>query len=435
MKLSRYNFLKQYGDSVIFFNAMTCALAIVDENFLRAYEEIKLGQFDESKYDPQLISDMKMSGCLISDETDELKLIEFYRNQAKYDSSSLGLTVAPTLACNFRCKYCFEHHDKGFMSKDIQDALIIFAEEHLQTAKNFFVTWYGGEPLLARNIIWDLSERFLELCGKHNVEYSAYIVTNASLMTDEDLETFNKYKIAGAQLTIDGPKEIHDRRRISVNGRSTFDTLIQNANKLLNNDFDVVIRVNVDKENIDHVPELLRILRERIERYDKIKIDFGQVTAFTEVCRSIESSCYDSEQYADVMLPLYDKVIALGFAMNKMNVYPSVRFNYCCADYINSFVIDMDGCIYKCWNHVGIPEARCGRVNELSTEPSSNFLKWIQNDPLSNRKCRDCKMLPICMGGCPDLTRKSNHPACDTIKFNLDKVVNFYYEKLRGDVS
>ncbi len=45
-----------------------------------------------------------------------------------------------------------------------------------------------------------------------------------------------KYKIRGAQVTIDGPKDVHDSRRISCNGKSTFDLLINNVNKLLNND-------------------------------------------------------------------------------------------------------------------------------------------------------------------------------------------------------
>lgn len=63
MKLSRYNFLKQYEDATIFFNGVTCALAVVDENFLRVVEDIKNNSYDEKKYRADLISDMKNSGC------------------------------------------------------------------------------------------------------------------------------------------------------------------------------------------------------------------------------------------------------------------------------------------------------------------------------------------------------------------------------------
>lgn len=436
MKLSKYNFLRKYDHTTVFFNSMTCALAIVDENFLRVYNDVEHGTYDESKYDTKLIDDMKLSGCIINDDTDELQLIQFYRNQSKYDTSSLGLTIAPTLACNFRCKYCFENHPLGNMSKEIQSALIEFVKRYTQNAKDLSVTWYGGEPLIARDIVYSLSEKFLELCNLHHIDYSAFIITNGSLLTDSDIEAFKKYHIRGAQITLDGPKEIHDSRRPSCNGESSFDKLITNINNLLNNDLDVIIRVNVDKDNISYCKDLLWTLKTTIDRYDLLKIDFGKVAAFTDICRSIESSCYDAEQYADILLPLYDKVISMGFSMNKMTVYPSVKYNYCCADYVNSFVVDVDGFLYKCWNQVGMPESSCGKVNESSTSVSNNFLSWIQRTPIENKECQQCKMLPICMGGCPDLSRKTGdeRPVCDTIKFNLDKVIEFYYEHLKGDV-
>ena len=147
MKLSKYNFLKQYEDKTIFFNSMTCALAIVDEDFLRVFEDVKSKTYDESKYDLKLINDMRASGCIIDDDVDELQRIEFYRNITKYDLTTFGLTIAPTLDCNFRCKYCFEGHKKGVMSNETQTQLMEFVEERLRSVKDFSVTWYGGEHL------------------------------------------------------------------------------------------------------------------------------------------------------------------------------------------------------------------------------------------------------------------------------------------------
>ena len=107
------------------------------------------------------------------------------------------------------------------------------------------------------------------------------------------------------------------------------------------------------------------MLKDRIDKYSKLKIDFGKVSTFTEVCKSIEKSCFDNEEYADLLLPLTDNIINMGFDVNKMNIYPQVKYNYCCADYINSFVIDVDGFIYKCWNHVGVKEKSCGHISEM----------------------------------------------------------------------
>jgi len=437
MKLSKYNFLRTYDDVNVFFNSATCALAVVDENFLRVLEDIKNNSYDAEKYDSQLIADMKESGCIIEDDADELERLEFFRNLEKYSVTNFGLTIAPTLDCNFRCKYCFETHPKGTMTEQVQADLLKFAEMRLAFAKNFSVTWYGGEPLLAKNIVYNLSEKFLEVCAKSNINYDAFIITNAYLLEDSDIEKFQKYKIQGAQVTIDGPKEIHDSRRKNISGASSFDKLIDSLNVLLKNNFTVICRINIDKENINNVEELLEILREKVERYEDLKIDFGQVSAFTEICKSIESNCYDNEQYAVIMFPLYAKVAEYGFEVNKMTVYPSPRTNYCCADLANSFVVDNYGELYRCWNHVGNFQRSCGNVKDFSAEHlNKNYLSAILWNPLRNEKCRDCKLLPICMGGCSDAMKNSaeGQPVCGTVKYNLEKVLEYYYRELKGEI-
>ena len=315
VKISKYNFLKNYDDVTIFFNSKTCALAVVDENFLKILNDIEVGNYDKTNYDSQLIKDMKFSGCIVEDDIDEVERLEFFRNVSKYDMTSLGLTIAPTLDCNFRCKYCYEKHPKGIMNEETQKKLIEFAEQRLTLAKSLSVTWYGGEPLLAKDVVYNLSEKFIELCQRLGISYDAFMVTNASLMTDEDVENFKKYKINGVQITIDGPKEIHDKRRLHIKNESTFDKLIDRVNVLLNNDLNVIVRINIDKENINRVEELLDSLKARIDKHSKLKIDFGHVTAFTEICKSIESDCYNNEQYADIMLPLYAKVNDYGFTV------------------------------------------------------------------------------------------------------------------------
>ena len=434
MKLSRYNFLRQFDQTTIFFNSLTCAFAVVDENFLRVVDDVKNSSYDEQKYDAQLISDMKASGCLIEDNVDECDRLEFYRNLAKYDMTRFGLTIAPTLDCNFRCKYCFETHPKGVMSAEVQADLIKFVEMRLEAAKGFSVTWYGGEPLMAKNIIYDLSEKFLGMCQQLGIQYEATIITNASLLEDDDIEKFKRYKISGAQITIDGPQEIHDARRRNSKGESTFDKLIDSVNLLLNGGISTVVRINIDKENISRIDELLVTLKERIDNFANMKIDFGQVQAYTEICKSIENDCYGNEQYADIMLPLYTKIERMGFAVNKMNCYPRPRITFCGSDFVNSFVVDNNGEIYRCWNHVGNQKHSCGNVRDFGNDDfNENYLSTIMWNPIRHEKCCKCVYLPICMGGCPDLmaTSEDGQPVCGTVKYNLDKVLEYYYQQLK----
>ena len=182
---------------------------------------------------------------------------------------------------------------------------------------------------------------------------------------------------------------------------------------------------------------MLDVLAERIDRRADLKIDFGQVSPFTDICKSIESDCYNNAQFAEIMLPLYEKVLARGFAVNKMAAYPAPRLNFCCVDYVNSFVVDNRGDIYRCWNHVGNLKYSSGNVNNVSEDFGKNYLSWIQWNPIKHPKCRECVCLPICMGGCHYHMRTSDdrQPVCGSVKYNLDKVLSHYYEQLKGDVA
>ncbi len=71
----------------------------------------------------------------------------------------VGLTICTTMGCNFDCPYCFENHKAGKMSAEVQDDVVALAERMLDAAqrKALSVTWFGGEPLLAPDVIEALS--------------------------------------------------------------------------------------------------------------------------------------------------------------------------------------------------------------------------------------------------------------------------------------
>lgn len=100
------------------------------------------------------------------------------------------------------------------------DAIIDMVEKMVEQKNDISITWYGGEPLIGKHIIYSLSEKFIKICNKYSVNYGAYMVSNGFLVTEEVIEQLKKYKVTGVQLTIDGPPEIHNIRRLkgTVNG-------------------------------------------------------------------------------------------------------------------------------------------------------------------------------------------------------------------------
>ena len=75
------------------------------------------------------------------------------------------------------------------MSKDIQDKIVEYVRRQVSTISQLSVNWYGGEPLLAIDVIESLTEHFLKICKENNITYSSTIITNGYLL---DMETVNR---------------------------------------------------------------------------------------------------------------------------------------------------------------------------------------------------------------------------------------------------
>lgn len=433
MKESRFNVYFQADDGIkLAFNSLSCGLAIVDDSYDLLMKSLPLicdGNVPNELLEVYQLA--KEGNFIVDDQFDELCDLETKRNFQKYNCDNLGLTIAPTLSCNFKCIYCYETSKPGIMTSDVQDKLIDFVKGQADHLRSLSISWYGGEPLLAKQTIYDLSERFIKICSDKGIEYNAFMISNGSLIDDDIIQKMIKYHINGIQITIDGPAEIHNSRRISRSGDGTFDLIIDNINKLLATEqIEVVIRINVDKTNNSEVEKLISIMKERLIN-NHVKITFGQVTAYTEACKSIESSCYDNGEFAVNLLEYYDIIEKYEFDEYNPFPYPEAKCNYCCAELLNSFVVDHEGYLYKCWNEVGDTKCSIGNIIDENFDllgfKNGN---WVNYNPINNNKCSVCELLPVCMGGCPHNTKVLNKEnVCDLIRYNIKDVMNKYYNK------
>ena len=91
-------------------------------------------------------------------------------------------------------------------------------------------------------------------------------------------------------------------------------------------------------------------------------------------------------------------------------------------------MIDYDGKIYKCLNDIGNKNKIVGDVKEpinLYNKLNIEYLMW---SPFNYKKCIKCKLLPICMGGCPYLGLKYKKAECEKWKYNLLDVLKVRYD-------
>ena len=433
MKESIFNIYYTADDGArLAFNSLTCALAVIDESYDKLINN--LNSINKNSI-PKELNDCFNAAYnghfIVEDDIDELKELSIKRNFSKYSIESLGLTIAPTLACNFKCIYCYETSKPGMMSEKTRTQLIEFVRSQMTSIKSLDISWYGGEPLLAKDIIYSLSEEFIGLCQQHGIEYNAYMISNGSLLDDSTIQKLEEYKVRGIQITLDGPPKIHDNRRICKSGDGSFDTIIDRINRiLLTSKIDVSIRINLDRTNSNCLEELLKILSERLVSKD-VRISFGQVTASTEACRSIESSCYNNKEFALEVVNYYPLLVKYGFDNLNKFPYPRLTLNYCCAELLNSFVVDPEGYLYKCWNEVGNHNRSVGNISDGHYDIThKKNATWVERNPIEYKKCSECALLPVCMGGCPhnDIILKKGC-VCDMIKFNNKEIMLNYYNE------
>lgn len=433
MKVSKFNqFWKNDSEKNMAFNAYTCSYAEVEDDFFKIIDKLnKVENLNEDEL--FLANQMLEGGFLIEDFVDEMEVLKYRSWMGKFTNNSFGLTIAPTLSCNFTCPYCYETPNDKVISDEIIDSILRAVEDNARQNRSIDITWYGGEPLLAKNVIFEMSDKIMKICEKYDVSYGAYMVTNGYLLDEETIVKMKSVNIDGVQITIDGPPEIHNKRRTAKNGDDTFDRILENVVLAKANKIDVTIRVNVDQTNEEYIGELLDILKSK--NLLDVSISLGHVTAYTQACQSVSDICLNTEEYSRKDIEFKKMLQSKGFIVDgsEYPFYPHVKANYCVVDSINGYVIDSEGFMYKCWNEIGNVERSVGHIKNYGKKEeeldrsliSKNILEidYALWSPFNFEKCNTCDVLPICMGGCPYNGIIKGEPDCEKWKYNLQEMV------------
>ena len=144
----------------------------------------------------------------------------------------------------------------------------VYEDKYGKTNDDIRITIMGGEPLLKCNI--KTVEYIFKQAKKR--EYSIDIVSNG-VDLNYYIDLFNEYKdtLNHIQITVDGIKEIHDKRRIFHDGRGSFDLIMKNMKLAIENDILIILRVNVDDTNINELPDLADTLVNEFNKNEKLK--------------------------------------------------------------------------------------------------------------------------------------------------------------------
>ncbi len=344
-----------------------------------------------------------------------------------------GLLIIPTYECNLRCSYCISKHlfsknisSLKIMSKSLVNEIYKYIENLIPEKSNnekIRITLYGGEPLLAKN------REIIEYIVKEGINrnYRFRAITNG-VELDYFTDLLGENKIESVQITLDGPPQIHDKRRIGPNYPATFKIIEKNIDLALEAGARVDIRVNIDKGNIGSLPELEKFIQEKgwyskkdfyVEGHP-VHRGGKELLANDLTLQDVHRFCERCQENGIPFINIADYDISKVFKKGlEKGVFIPYKAHNCSANTkTGMYIFDPLGDIYNCWASIGIKSFRIGYYikNKGFFINKKEQKKWTNRTVFNIPECLKCKFLFFCKGGCAffalNKTGKINSPSC-----------------------
>lgn len=419
MKLSKYNvYIKEQKDMIIY-NTLTGGVLELEQKY---WEEVENFRNNKIELSNDLEHNLVKGGMIIADDINEIHLLKMMHMTQKYNNTVVSFTIAPTLECNFCCPYCYEKgHRHNSMTPEVVDKTIQFINSYCKGKKQLDVTWYGGEPLLKLDVI----EKITNGIKKEGIEYNAAIVTNGYYLSRDIAKKLVDFSARSVQITLDGPPEIHNKRRRMPNGEDTFYKIVNNIVEACNI-IPIVIRINVDKTNIKFVNKIIDVFIEK--NVDK-KILFYLAPVDEINDNGVIKECMSDQDFSKYQMNFIKRNKQLGIDVYHL---PECSPGNCGAVSANSFVIDPLGDLYKCWDEIGIISKKCGSIFNEETI-TGRYIEWVNYPFIYYKECKECEYLPICLCGCPYHNIEKNSKECHSIKYNAKEMILMLKGHIKND--
>ena len=394
-KKSVFNYVVEDPNETILYNSYT--EKIVCSKKCKEIEDLLKGQ---ECNDIKLKENMIADGFLVSNDEDEQAKGKLKYYERIFDRL-LSLTFLTTEQCNFRCKYCYEDFEKGKMKDEVVNGVIRYLKKNLSSYSGVSIDWFGGEPLLALDVIEKFSVQAIELCKQVKKPYIAGMTTNGYLLTPEVFERLLKLKVYNYQITIDGVQENHDKYRTLKNGAPTFEKIIDNlqniSKNIKSNAFKIAIRANITKESFEHIDEFMDLMYKEFHHDKRFTVFFRPVGDWGgERVKLIKSNLLEKENALISKLLTYNNSGDFAFDTYETLLNAGV----CYAAIRNNYIIGSDGIIYKCTLHFKKSFNQVGKVleNGKFDIDINKLAKWVTPDSFP-AKCTECYMSNACPGG------------------------------------
>ncbi len=309
--------------------------------------------------------------------------------------------------CNLRCKYCFAdegayHSVRETMSFEVAKSAIDFLLENSGNRKVLEVDFFGGEPLMNFDVVKRTVYYAKAEAEKRGKRFLFTTTTNGLLLDDETIRFFNE-EMENVVLSLDGRKEVHDAVRKTVNGKGSFDAVIEKIKKFVRcrGDKHYYVRGTFTAKNLDFSKDVLFLAD---EGFDSISVE-PVVTDIPEL-QIREEHLSQIEREYEALCDEYVKREAEGKGFHFFHFNIDLEGGPCLSKRVSAcgagneyFSVVPNGDIYPCHQFAGDRKWRMGNVTEGRLDGDIRK-QFAQSCLFTRKKCGDCFAKFICSGGC-----------------------------------
>ncbi len=324
-----------------------------------------------------------------------------------YPLSTIVLNV--NTGCNLSCTYCYKEDlatpakgEKMDLATAVKGIDLLLREGAGRDRIN--VIFFGGEPLsnlpLIRQVV-DYTER---RCQEAGVAVDFSLTTNATLLNEQIVDYLNGHRF-GISVSMDGPKLLHDRNRVTVGGKGTYDLVAKKVRMLLAryNTRAVGARVTLTKGNVD----VVTIHRHLHDELGFAEVGFAPATSSDqamfnlneeELARVFQGLKTLGQRYLEAAL--HDENIGFSNMHQLMtDLWQGTRKSLPCGAGIGLLAVDKDGELSLCHRFTGSGLPTFGNVDSgIDKERLGGFLENAMER--SGYPCATCRIRQLCAGGC-----------------------------------
>ena len=297
-----------------------------------------------------------------------------------------GFVFLVAYDCNFRCPYCFENgisnNGKGWSKKTFTkdsvdrafEAMLEIEPERSKISNG--IVLYGGEPLLKRNK--ELVEYMIHKGLDNNFKFSA-ITNGYELQHYQHL--LSPDKINQLQITVDGPKRIHDTRRTHFEDGSSYEQIMENIEMCLKQGVFISIRVNTEVNNFENLFELKEDFMKRgFYEFKNFSVYSGLIHGEEEMSCNVVMTSGKSQEKAEKYTKAFQKLTPIDYGVYNPD-----------AQYINFDAEDTrytNNTIQFHYDDTGAPDSEIIRTMNRA-EYMNKFKDALAKDPELKISCQD----------------------------------------------